>query len=117
MVKNVLNFMQFLPPANEVWGKVIFLHLFVILFMGEGVPGPRGWGVPGRGVPGRGGLLRGGVPASGGGTCSQGCLLPGGAWSRGSAPGGGGVTAAGGTHFTGMHSCFLGFFFENLAKS
>ena len=22
----------FLPPANEVWGKVIFLHLFVILF-------------------------------------------------------------------------------------
>ena len=26
-----------LPPANEVWGKVIFLHLFVILFTG-GVP-------------------------------------------------------------------------------
>ena len=24
-----------LPPANEVWGKVIFLHLFVILFTGE----------------------------------------------------------------------------------
>ena len=24
----------FLPPANEVWGKVIFLHLFVILFTG-----------------------------------------------------------------------------------
>ena len=24
----------YLPPANEVWGKVIFLHLFVILFMG-----------------------------------------------------------------------------------
>ena len=23
-----------LPPANEVWGKVIFLHQFVILFMG-----------------------------------------------------------------------------------
>ena len=23
-----------LPPANEVWGKVIFLHLFVILFTG-----------------------------------------------------------------------------------
>ena len=22
-----------LPPANEVWGKVIFLHLFVILFL------------------------------------------------------------------------------------
>ena len=25
---------QFLPPANEVWGKVIFLHQFVILFTG-----------------------------------------------------------------------------------
>ena len=24
----------FLPPANEVWGKVIFLHLCVILFIG-----------------------------------------------------------------------------------
>ena len=23
-----------LPPANEVWGKVIFLHLSVILFTG-----------------------------------------------------------------------------------
>ena len=31
-----------LPPANEIWGKVIFLHLFVILFGG----GARGcsWG-------------------------------------------------------------------------
>ena len=28
---------SFLPPANEVWGKVIFLHLSVILFTG-GVP-------------------------------------------------------------------------------
>ena len=27
-----------LPPANEAWGKVIFLHLSVILFTG-GVPG------------------------------------------------------------------------------
>ena len=27
-----------LPPANEVWGKVIFLHLFVILFMGGYYP-------------------------------------------------------------------------------
>ena len=25
-----------LPPANEVWGKVIFLHLSVILFTGGG---------------------------------------------------------------------------------
>ena len=27
---------RLLPPANEVWGKVIFLHLFVILFTGVG---------------------------------------------------------------------------------
>ena len=26
------TFLPFLPPANEVWGKVIFLHQFVILF-------------------------------------------------------------------------------------
>ena len=30
-----------LPPANEVWGKVIFLHLSVILFTG-GVSCPGG---------------------------------------------------------------------------
>ena len=29
-------FPVFLPPANEVWGKVIFLHQFVILFTGGG---------------------------------------------------------------------------------
>ena len=27
-----------LPPTNEAWGKVIFLHLFVILFTGGGLP-------------------------------------------------------------------------------
>ena len=27
---------QLLPPANEVWGKVIFLHVCVILSMGGG---------------------------------------------------------------------------------
>ena len=33
-----LQFVEcFLPPANEVWGKVIFLHLSVILFTG-GLP-------------------------------------------------------------------------------
>ena len=30
---------KLLPLANEVWGKVIFLHLSVILFTGRGVPG------------------------------------------------------------------------------
>ena len=55
---------MFLPPANEVWGKVIFLHLFVILFTGE-VPGPGG--VPGaRGVPGPGGAWSRGVPGPSG---------------------------------------------------
>ena len=53
-----------LPPANEVWDKVIFLHLSVILFTGGGsapggMPGPRGCLVLG-GVPGpEGGLLPG----------------------------------------------------------
>ena len=28
---------KLLPPANEVWGKVIFLHLSVILFTGGDV--------------------------------------------------------------------------------
>ena len=28
----------YLPLANKVWGKVIFLHLCVILFMGGGFP-------------------------------------------------------------------------------
>ena len=42
-----------LPPANEVWGKVIFLHLFVILFTGGGIPGeiPPAGTPPGPGTP------------------------------------------------------------------
>ena len=78
-----------LPPANKVWGKVIFLHLFVILFTGGawsqgGLPGPGvgawSWGVPGpRGVC----LVRG---------------VPGGDPPRA-------ATAVGGTHPTRMHSC------------
>ena len=71
----------FLPPANEVWGKVIFSEACVK----NSVYG----GVPGQGVPG-----------------------PGGAWSVGCLVSGGCVeippttTAVGGTHPTGMHSCF-----------
>ena len=63
-----------LPPANEVWGKVIFLHLFVILFTG-GVPGLGGaWS---RRVPGPGGcLVPGGVPGQ------RGCAWSRGAWWR-----------------------------------
>ena len=73
-------FRAFLPPANEVWGKVICLQVCIC---------PQG-----------GRLVLGG------------CLIPGGAWSRG-VPGPGGclvetprtATAAGGTRPTGMHSC------------
>ena len=62
------------------WGKVIFSQACVIMFTG-GVPGP-----------GRVCLVRGVL-----------CLVPGG-------PGGDPpqtATATGGTHPTGMHSCFL----------
>ena len=50
-----------LPPANEVWGKVIFLHLFVILFIGEACVVARGhaW------LWGHAWLLGGGVVARG----------------------------------------------------
>ena len=44
-----------LPPANEVWGKVMFLHLCIILFTEpEGVylPVGRPWGR--EGLPGKG---------------------------------------------------------------
>ena len=71
-----------LPPENEAWGKVIFLQVSVILL-------------------------------TGGCACSGGCMVPGGAWSRGECMVSGGLvetppspTAAGGTHPTGMHSCF-----------
>ena len=70
------------------WGKVMFLHVSVILFTGGCL------------VPGGGCLLRG-LPGPGG-LC---CPVP------GACSAGGGVetpvmaTAAGGTHPTGMHSC------------
>ena len=62
-----MNIRSFLPPANEVWGKVIFLHLSVILFVG----GPGGL------VPGGGGcLVPGEVPGPGGGGLVPGeCLV------------------------------------------
>ena len=105
-----------LPPANEVWGKVIFLHLFVILFTGGflfwgGVcsrGGSYSWGgCLLWGVPAPGGTNSWGVSAPRGMSAPGGCLLLGGACSRG-VPGGdppGTATAAGGTHPTGMHSC------------
>ena len=45
-----------LPPANEVWGKVMFLYLCVILFtVGGGLPNPPGCRPPGLGRPHQGG--------------------------------------------------------------
>ena len=40
--KLILIHSVFLPPANEVWGKVIFLHQFVILFTWGGLHGCSG---------------------------------------------------------------------------
>ena len=69
-----------LPPAKEVWGKVIFLHLSVILFTGGrclllgacSCGGAWSWGDAWSG----GCLVWGGLSAPGG------HLLPGGAWSQ-----------------------------------
>ena len=54
--------MIFLPPANEVWGKVIFLHLFVILFTG-------GACVVAPGEGGMRGCSGGGMHGCSGGVC------------------------------------------------
>ena len=34
----MMKIQKLLPSTNEVWGKVIFLGLSVILFTGEGLP-------------------------------------------------------------------------------
>ena len=74
------SFHGFLPPTNEVLGKVIFSEACVK-----------------NSVHGGGAFLLqgGGRSAPEGGTCSGGCGDP-----RVTA------TAAGGMHPTGMHSCF-----------
>ena len=102
-----------LPPANEVWDKVICLQVCVCpqggLLPGCLVPGGAwsqggvcGQGVPGMGVP----ALGRGVPGPGG------CLLLGGYLLQDGVPGprvapGGDIpreaTAAGGTHPTGIY--------------
>ena len=98
------NDTQFLPPANEVWGKDMFLHVSVILFTGRGVSGtPPGRYTPlGRYTPRQVHPPPAGAPPSGrypplqvdpAGTPPQQCML-------------GYGQQAGGTHPTGMHSCF-----------
>ena len=73
-----------LPPANEVWGKVIFLHLFVILFTGGCLPGPGGaWSQEGCLVLGLSFCSQGRGGAWSWGAWSGGYLLwGGGAWWR-----------------------------------
>ena len=95
----------FLPPTNEVCGKIMFLHLSVILFTG----GHRvciQWGSASRG----GGLHPGGLHPKGSLHPGEVCILVGsasrGAWAY--AP----STMrydqqAGGTHHTGMYSCYI----------
>ena len=62
----------YLPPANEVWGKVIFSQACVKNSVHRGVPGPGGGLLPGWGSAPRG------VAWS-----RRGCLFPGGAgWWR-----------------------------------
>ena len=41
MLFSVKSVSYLLPPANEVWGKVMFLHLCVILFTGGSAQPPR----------------------------------------------------------------------------
>ena len=79
---------SFLPPTNEVWGKVIFLHLFVILFMGGGVVSQHALWYPSMhcrwylSMPcSRGGVLSQHALQQGG--LIPGGLLQGGAWSGG----------------------------------
>ena len=107
-----LHMALFLPPANEVWGKVIFLHLSVILFTGGSVPGqvhpqagtppagnpgqvhPSGQVHPPAGTPLGKYTPKAGTPLAGppGRYTPQQCML-------------GYGQQAGGTHPTGMHSC------------
>ena len=81
---------EFLPPTNEVWSKVIFLYLFVILFPGV-LPGPGGGSArEGAGMLGClvwGCLLKGGYLFPGGCVSGLGSVCSRGAWWRPPFPG------------------------------
>ena len=72
--RNLSRIVPILPPANKVWGKVMFLHLCVILFTGvEGlasqhasqVTWPRDVYLQGEGSASRGVCLQGGLHPGG----------------------------------------------------
>ena len=93
-----------LPPANEVWGKVIFSQACVKNSV-------HGGGACSRGVPALGGVLPGGLLR---GAAPRGYLvLVRGAWWSPPSPPAPTATAAGGTHPTEMHSCSHIFFLKN----
>ena len=109
----ILESARFLPPANEVWGKVICLQMCVCPQGGPGLGGA--WSRRGL-VPRGSGLGE--------------CLVHGGAWSRRVWSRGGAwwrpppmATAAGGAHPTEMHSCLenvlgrFSFFYIEIAYS
>ena len=125
VLNHKLNDSIFYRPQRS-WGKVIFLHVSVILFTGWGTWS--GGGLVGGCGP-RGGAWSGGSALRA--VWSQGDAWSGRVWSRGvpglggSGPGGGGIPActeadppgavhagrygqqAGGTHPAGMHSCYI----------
>ena len=82
----------YLPPANEVWGKVMFLHLSAILFTVE------------RGIPHLGTPPQADPPRQ---TPPRHILPPSRQTPQGRIPPPETATEAGGTHPTGVHSCIL----------
>ena len=90
-----------LPPANEVWGKVIFLHQFVILFTGGACVVAPGGGHAWLLLGGHAWLLWGGMHGCSWGVC---VVAPGGhAWLLGGAC----MVAPGGMHdCSGGHAWF-----------
>ena len=113
-----MNILVYYRPQRS-WGKVIFSQASVILSTGGVLPPGRGCFLPG-GLPTGGCFLLGVLPPGAlpprGVLLPWGCFLPaGGASSQGGfllgVPGGdplapGTATVAGGTHPTGMHSCW-----------
>ena len=98
------------PPANEVWGKVIFCIFLSFCSQGGrggGIPACIAGGIPASlaaGLQGRGGIR---ACLAGFQSHSQGGSSGGFAWWGASRPTPKGTATAGdGTHPTGMHSCY-----------